>query len=161
MTYGSSASYTSGGTSQVTIVQPGGTTLRFDQTGYVLGMSTSRCRISSIADRNGNKLAFSYSNSLATGSDDVMVWTNAVDSYGGTTSFTYTSSTASGNFSGLNLLSKVTFSDSRSVTYAYTSDNLFFCHEIDYYDASLTLAASSTWYQPEHSAMVRWRDGER
>ena len=146
MTYGSSASYTtSGGTSHVTIVLPGGATLFFDQTSWAPSGGANRCRLNYAADRNGNKINFSYANPLSTGNQSVMEWSSITDPYGhGITSASYTSS---GYISVPNLLASVTFSDSRQVAYAYNSDNTRFCQAIAYTPAgAMSPSFSSSWY---------------
>ena len=149
VTYGSSASYVSGGSANhVNIVQPGGTTLHFDQTGYVLGLATSRCRLTSIVDRNGNKVSFTYANPLNTTTPDVMELNTITDPYGhGVTSVSYTTFSY---LPGLYVMSKVTFSDGRYVTYAYTSDNSVFVHDVEYFPSGGTATSGgtigSTWY---------------
>ena len=143
----STATYSSSA-SQVTIGQPGGTTLLFDLTGYAMS-GGSRCRLNSIADRNGNKLSFSYTNSTpSSGTDNgVLTLTSGTDAYNHVTNFNYTTFTPAFSGAPIKVLSKVTFSDSRSAHYTYgNSDNQQFVHQIDYWGASSGTVGGSTWY---------------
>jgi YD repeat-containing protein len=157
VTYGSSASYslTGGTAAHVTIVQPGGSTLFFDQTAYAPTGAFNRCRLNYIADRNGNKINFTYQipdpNSNTT--INVMMFSQATDAYGRTATFHYWTTP----FNSLNVLDKVTFSDGRYVTYAYTSDNAYFVLDIEYFPSGGTATTgssiASTWYAPSGGAV--------
>jgi len=124
----------------LTITQPGGLRLQFDITGYLTGSGDKRCRLNNIQDLNGNKIQFNYALPATNTTANVLMWTTAVDPYGRTTTFTYTT------FIGLNVLSLVTFADSRTVQYNYTSDNTQFPHTVQYGVSGTPSGIQSTWY---------------
>ena len=139
MTYGSSVSYDG---SNVTVVLSGGTTLGFVQTGYSMGVGTSRCRLGYIADRNGNKIMLAYYNLPSTTDQSVMEYDGIYDAQGACL-WRIRPSTTSSYIPGLHLLSTVNFFDGRQVVYGYNSSNTHFCNTITYSGPGASF--SSTW----------------
>ena len=136
VTYGSQI--TLANSSSVSILIPGGMTLNFGVTGYPTGPSSYRGRLTSVVDRNQNGITLGYVNPSSGTDNSVMELSGGTDAYGRATGFSYTSS-----FSGLNVVSAVTLSDSSSINYGYnTADNNSFVNTIGY---GLS-GGSSAWY---------------
>lgn len=124
----------------ITIRQPGGMKLRFEITAWEQNGAAYRCRLEYVEDIAGRRVTFSYVVAATNATANVMKWTEAVDPYNKTTTFTYTV------WNGLNVINRVTFPDSHTIDYSYTTDNERFAHKVEYGTSGTPSGIESKWY---------------
>lgn len=117
----------------ITFVKLDGLKLRFAWTGYFEGGVYARARLEYVADRNNNRITFSYTHPAADTTRDAFMWNSATDPYGRTFQFRYV------NWLGGNFISQVILPDQRAVNFSYDDSlNYFFAHRVDYGDGIVT-----------------------
>jgi hypothetical protein len=114
--------------------------LRFEVTGWAQNGAGDRCRLEYVEDITGQRITFSYVVAATNATANVMKWTEAVDAYGRTATFTYSV------WNGLNVVTRVTLPDGKTLDYSYTTDNTRFVHKIEYGTGGTPSGIESKWY---------------